>query len=331
VKRLAYSTASGDDPGLPTVLFIVGPTAVGKTSLVLELAKTWPLEVVSMDSRQVYRGMDIGTAKPTRAQREAVRHHLVDVADPDEQFDAACFAASSKEVLRRIMAEGRLPVVAGGTGLYMRALLDGFFRGPGRDDVIRGKLLSVAREKGAAALHDRLVRIDPAAARRIHPNDATRLVRALEVYELTGRRISDLWKQSPGRPYDCSPCVVGLTTSLQELDARIEQRTGRMLERGLIREVQSLMEKGYGSELPSMSAVGYREVAACLRGEVRTEALEGLIARSTRRYARRQLRWFRADARVHWIEARDTVVLAEQVTEYVRLQAGLPDCVEAAN
>ncbi len=297
------------------MLFIVGPTAVGKTALALELAKVWPLEVVSMDSRLVYRGMDIGTAKPTKAELKAVRHHVIDVVDPDEHFDAAHYVDLASSAIDAIIAASRAAVVVGGTGLYMRALLDGFFGGPGRDEGVRRHLRELADERGVRFLHERLACVDPEGAERIHPNDITRLVRALEVYEITGRPMTDLWHESPGRPCVDHPLVVGLTMPLRELDRRIRERTAQMLDKGFVQEVQHLLQRGYGPDLPSMSAVGYREVAACLRGELSPGTLEELIARSTRRYARRQLRWFRADARVQWLDSRDRNGTVEHVAQ----------------
>jgi tRNA dimethylallyltransferase len=299
---------------MPPVLFIVGPTAVGKTALTLTLARTRPLEVVSMDSRQVYRGMDIGTAKPSPAQMAQVPHHVIDVVDPDGRFDAGRYACLAGRALDEIVAGERVPAVVGGTGLYMRALLDGFFRGPGRDDALRRELGLAAREKGTVFLHTRLAAVDPVSARRLHPNDVTRIVRALEVYEITGRSMTELWRESPGRPYACQPLVVGLTMPLRELDRRIQERTRQMLDAGFMREVETLLQTGYGPELPSMSAVGYREVVACIHGTLSPDVLEERIARSTRRYARRQLRWFRADPRVQWLDGREPDGLVEHVT-----------------
>ncbi len=294
---------SFEPSGSPPVLFIVGPTASGKTGLALALAERWDMEVVSMDSRQVYRGMDIGTAKPTRAERIALAHHVVDVVDPDEPFDAARYVGDASSSLDGIIQRGKTAAVVGGTGLYMRALLDGFFRGPGRDARLRRQLEGMAADGRTHVLHERLARVDPEAAGRIHPNDVRRLVRALEVYEITGRSMTELWRSSPGRPYPCRALVLGLSPGLADLDRRIAARVHTMMEIGLVEEVQDLLRKGYSADLPSMSAVGYREVEAYIRGAfTEKETIERTI-RSTCRYARRQLRWFRADARIRWLES----------------------------
>jgi tRNA dimethylallyltransferase len=279
-------------------------------------------EVVSLDSRQVYRGMDIGTAKPSPTERDALPHHVLDVVDPDEPFDASKYFVLASRALDQIVGRGRVPMVVGGTGLYMRALLDGFFRGPGRHDDVRRRLLALARQRGPEYLHGRLSAVDPASARRIHRNDVVRLVRALEVFEVTGRPMSELWERSPGRAYSCRPLVVALDRPTSSLDMRIRERTRAMLQHGFVEEVARLLDGGYGTDLPSMSAVGYREVAEFLGGGLGREELEESIARATCRYARRQLRWFRADPRVRWVDAENHRASAELVTRFWELHAG---------
>jgi tRNA dimethylallyltransferase len=313
VNERALSSVTLDAASRDPVLFLVGPTASGKTSLAMALADQLAVEVVSMDSRQVYRGMDIGTAKPTPAQRARVPHHVIDVVNPDDLFDAARYAELAGDSLRAVVPRGRVPLVVGGTGLYMRALLDGVFRGPGRDENVRRRLRALATGRGTPYLHERLASVDPAMARRVHPNDLRRLVRALEVFELTGHPMSVLWTTAPGHSYRCRPLVTGLSIALDELDKRIAARAQRMIEDGFVDEVKGLLQKGYSPELPSMSAVGYREVAAYLGGAARLEQAVERLIRNTGRYARRQIRWFRADSRVRWLDARDTDAACGQV------------------
>jgi tRNA dimethylallyltransferase len=278
-------------------LCITGPTATGKTDLVLELAERLPLEVVSMDSAMVYRGLDIGTAKPSPATREAVPHHLIDILEPTEAYSAGLFAQHAALAIEQIHERGRLPVLVGGTLLYLRALRDGLSALPRADAELRAALDREGAERGWAALHERLGSVDPAAAARIAPSDRQRIQRALEVFALTGRPISEL--QQEGR-HARQRGVLTLALVPQDraaLAARIERRFDAMVERGLVAEVEALQARGdLTAELPSMRAVGYRQIWAYLRGDYGWEAARSKAIVATRQYAKRQLTWLRGDA-----------------------------------
>jgi tRNA dimethylallyltransferase len=288
---------------MPRIVVIVGPTASGKTALSLGLvdavrARGREAEVVSADSQQVYAGMDVGTAKATPEERARVRHHLIDVVRPDEAMTAARFVALADAALADIAARGRAAVVVGGTGLYVRALLHGLFEGPGADAALRARL----EAQGAAALHARLGAVDPEAAARIDASDLRRLVRALEVFELTGTPISVHQRAHDIRraPRRYPARVVGLDPERQELRSRIARRVEAMLAAGLVDEVRRLADAGFDLGLRAFDAIGYREARACLRGELDAGALAETIAAATRRFARRQLSWFRSEPDVVW-------------------------------
>ncbi|HSD66482.1 MAG TPA: tRNA (adenosine(37)-N6)-dimethylallyltransferase MiaA [Vicinamibacteria bacterium] len=271
----------------------MGPTASGKSALALRLARARGGEIVSCDSLQVYRGLDIGSAKPTPEERAEVRHHLVDVADPGEAFSAAEYARLARVALAEIAARGRLAIVAGGTGLYLRALLLGLFEGPSRDDALRRRLEGLADRFGEARLHRLLARVDPVAAARIRPRDRVRVVRALEVYRATGLPISD--QQRAGAPAlrGFRTLVVGLDPDRAALREAVEVRTRAMLARGLVEEVRGLLGHGYGSDLRPLRAIGYRQAVAVVLGEMTAGEAEASIVAETMRFAKRQRTWFR--------------------------------------
>jgi tRNA dimethylallyltransferase len=284
------------------LLVIVGPTASGKSELALHLAGQLAAEIVSADSVQVYRGLDIGSAKPTFDERARVPHHLIDVADPDEQFDAARFRALASRAINDIEGRGGRVVVAGGTGLYVRALLGGLFPSPPKDPELRSSLIIEAKRRGREALWERLAASDPVAAGRIHPHDLVRIVRALEVIALCGSPLSDLQAGHAfaERPYRY--VKVGLRLPREELYRRIEERVKEMLAAGWLEEVRSLVSR-WGPEARALQSLGYRQLAAHLKGRLGLEEARGAIIRDTRRYAKRQLVWFRADPQILWLEA----------------------------
>ena len=272
------------------ILVLSGPTASGKTAFAISLARLFPLEVVSADSMQVYRGMDVGTAKPSPAERAEVPHHLVDVADPDEGYSAGRFVADAEAAIRGIRSRGRIPLVAGGTGLYIRALLKGLDPLPS-DPAVRERLSRRWKEEGGEALHEELQRVDPASAARIHPSDRVRIVRGLEVAEMTGdppsaRKTS--WT-SGGSRYR----VLFLVREIEReaLYRRIDRRVDGMFRRGLIEEVEGLLAKGYARTLPSMGALGYRHVLSHLLDGIPRDRAVREMKRDTRRYAKRQITW----------------------------------------
>jgi tRNA dimethylallyltransferase len=286
--------------GRPLVA-IVGPTAVGKTALALRLANHLAVEVVSADSRQVYRFMDIGTAKPSARERQQVRHHLIDVVDPDEVFTLVQYQELAYSATDDVHVRDRLPLLVGGTGLYVAAVLEGLGipRVP-PDPELRGQLEAEADAQGCEVLHERLRELDPRAAERIDARNVRRVIRALEVCIRTGKPISSLQAKSPP-PYRI--LRIGLTMPRKPLYVRIDERVDRMMSAGLLEEVQSLVERGYGLELPSMSGLGYRQIGMYLRGEVSLDEAIALIKRHTRRFARRQTNWFRSDdTRITWFD-----------------------------
>jgi tRNA dimethylallyltransferase len=283
------------------ILVLSGPTASGKTAVALSLARAFPLEIVSADSMQVYRGMDIGTAKPTLAQRAEVPHHLVDVADPDEKFSAGRFVAGAEEAIRGIRKKGRLPLVAGGTGMYIRSLLRGLDALPA-DPGVRARLTRRWEEDGGKALYRELRRIDPVSAGKIHPSDRARVVRSLEVAEMTGEPASAQkarWVSGESR-YRILFLV--LSVEREELCRRIDRRVEEMFRAGLVEEVNGLLAKGYGRDLPSMGALGYRHVLShLLDGIPRGQAVDQM-KRDTRRYAKRQVTWLSGEPGVIRLE-----------------------------
>ena len=279
-------------PDAPLIV-VAGPTASGKSALALRLARERGGEIVSCDSQQVYRGLDLGTAKPSAAERAAVPHHLLDVADPRESYSAAEFARAARLALDDIRARGRLAIVAGGTGLYLRALLHGLFEGPSRDDALRARLERIASRRGDARLHRLLARVDPAAARRIAPRDRVRVVRALEVYFRTGRPISEEHRGGGAPLAGFRPFLVGLAPDRARLRDAVAARTRRMLADGLVDEVRGLLAAGVPADARPLQAIGYRQAMAVVRGE-RTEAQAELeIVAATMRFAKRQMTWFR--------------------------------------
>ena len=283
---------------------LIGPTAVGKTSVAILVARQLNAEIVSVDSRQVYRELDIGTAKPTHEEQAQARHHLLDVVAPTEPFSAANFQSAADLAIKDIHGRGRLALLAGGAGLYYRAVVDGLFEGPGADPAVRSRLEAEADELGSEALHVKLTTVDPEAAHRIHPNDRMRLVRALEVHELTGRPISEHQRQSRSGPARYDVTVIGLRRPRETLNRRANLRIKKMLSDGLVDEVARLRDK-YRRSDPAFDGFGYREIWEHLDGRCVIDRAVELLRRHTHRYAKRQMTWFRADRRVHWLDVAD--------------------------
>jgi tRNA dimethylallyltransferase len=304
----------------PPLLVVVGPTGVGKTAAAVALAERLPIEAVSADSRQVYRGMDIGTGKPSPEERRRLRHHLLDVVDPDERYHAARFRRDALEAMAVIRARGRLPVVVGGTGLYVRVLLKGLTPAPPADPALRSTLTAEAAREGPEALHARLRAIDPAAAARLHPRDHVRLVRALEV-QLSGAGRPEATEGSgdwTGRaPFHL--LMVGLAQERRRLGERLAARVRAMLAHGMMEEVKQLLDAGYGDQAPGMATIGYRQLAAAAQGRLPLEEAVRLIIRDTARYAKRQMTWFARDAEVRWLDvdaAGGTAGAADQIARW---------------
>ncbi len=281
----------------PPLLVIVGPTGVGKTAVAARLARRVPMEVVSADSRQVYRGMDIGTGKPTAAERAAVVHHLLDLIEPDERYHAARFRRDALAAMDLVRSRGRLPVVVGGTGLYVRALLKGLDPAPPANAALRASLEALAAEHGSGALHERLTTLDPGAAARLHPHDRVRIIRAIEKC-MAGAAPEDGWgsRKPPWRVL-----VVGLTRERRSLNQSLKVRVEGMLERGMMGEVARLLAAGYDAASPGMNGIGYRQLVAAAQGRLAEEEALRLFVRDTQRYAKRQMTWFRRDAEIQWL------------------------------
>lgn len=287
------------------LLVLVGPTAVGKTNLSLDIAERFGCEIISGDSMQVYRRMDIGTAKASEAERRRIPHHMIDIHDPDDPFSVAEFQERARSLITEIHARGKLPFIVGGTGLYIESVCYDFrFSEAGSDDLYREQLRVFADVHGDEALHDLLKAADPISSERIHPNDRRRTIRALEVKHLTGVSLSEqLAGQTKQSPYET--CLIGLTMDRALLYNRIERRIDEMVEAGLVEEVRQLLAEGCSRDLVSMQGLGYKEMAGYLEGECTlAEAIE-LLKRNTRRFAKRQLSWFRRMKEIHWVELAD--------------------------
>ena len=283
------------------LIAIVGPTAVGKTAVALRLADELSVEVVSADSRQVYRYMDIGTAKPTAQEQQRVVHHLLDIVDPDEPFTLVQYQRLAYAAIDDVQRRGRIPLLVGGTGLYVKAVLEGLnIPHVEPDQELREQLYAEAEAEGCEVLHNRLRELDPVAAERTDARNVRRVVRALEVCYRVGKPVSRLQNVSPP-PYHIKR--IGLTMPRDRLYQRIDERVDRMLAAGLVEEVRSLVQRGYSYDLPAMSGLGYRQIGMYLRGEVSLEEAVALIKRHTRRFVRQQANWFRADdPQIGWFD-----------------------------
>jgi tRNA dimethylallyltransferase len=287
------------------VIAIVGPTAVGKSELALQLAQCFSLEIISADSRQVYRYMDIGTNKPSPAETAAVPHHVIDVVEPDQDFSLAMYHQLAFEALKAIRQKDKVPLLVGGSGLYVWSLMEGW-RIPQvpPDREMRGRLESRAEQDDSQSLYRELQAIDPAAAERIDPSNIRRIIRALEIYYATGQPPSQLQrKEKPG----FSILVIGLTQERSELYRRIDERADKMIQRGLVEEVEELLRKGYSPSLPSMSGIGYKQIGQFLRGEMTLPEAVDKMKYETHRLARHQYAWFRlSDSRIRWFDVSGT-------------------------
>lgn len=294
------------------LIVICGPTAVGKTAASVALAQRIGAEIIAADSRTIYRFMDIGTAKPSSRQRRAVPHHLLDIADPDEVVTLATYRRLAAEASAQVRGRGRVPLLVGGTGLYIRAVVEGFTIPAVPPDHELRRRLEETEQHAPGTLYARLAAVDPAAAARIHPRNARRLIRALEVFERTGRPISTL--QERGEPLRRT-LQIGLTMAREALYRAIDDRVDAQIAAGLVEEVRGLLARGYAPSLPSMTGLGYKEIAAHLDGGIPLEEAIRTLKRRTRRFAKRQYTWFRADPRIRWIDVDD--LDAEQVARAI--------------
>jgi len=298
------------------VVAVVGPTGVGKSALAVEIAERFQGEVVNFDSVQVYRGLDIGAAKPSPEERSRVPHHLFDILEPWEEFNAAAYAQRAERVIREIVARGQLPVLVGGTGLYLKALLHGLFpvEVPRK---LREELRQRLEREGLESLYAELLRVDPQAAQRIHPHDRVRILRALEVFYATGKPFSELAREHAFQEQRFRALKIGLYLPRAELYRRLEERVEKMLAQGLLEEVQGLLARGLSPGLKPLQAIGYRHMIAYLQGRMSLQEAVRLMKRDTRRYAKRQLTWFRADPEVHWFHPEEKEKIFQLINQFL--------------
>ncbi|MBQ7887787.1 MAG: tRNA (adenosine(37)-N6)-dimethylallyltransferase MiaA [Clostridia bacterium] len=289
----------------PTILALVGPTGSGKTKTAIAICEVLNAEIVSMDSMQIYRGMDIGTAKPTREELAAAPHHMIDVCDPDQIFTVSMYRDMACKVIDSILSRGKRPLLVGGTGLYLQAISYEISLGEkGADSKLREELNQIAEKPGGAQeLHRRLEVVDPQSAKKLHPNDVRRVIRALEIFETSGKAKSEQGNEAfKEGPYHV--LVYGLSLPRDQMYARINARVDRMISEGLVQEVETLLSKGISPkpEGGAMQAIGYKEIVSALQGEIPIDQAVALIKQSSRRYAKRQWTWFRHDPRTQWFD-----------------------------
>ncbi|MDD4335578.1 MAG: tRNA (adenosine(37)-N6)-dimethylallyltransferase MiaA [Desulfotomaculaceae bacterium] len=308
----------------PPLVVICGPTATGKSYVGVQIAEKLNGEIISADSMLVYRGMDIGTAKPTPAERSGIPHHLIDIVEPDQEYNAALYQEQARAIIADIKNREQLPVMVGGTGLYIRAVIDDYdFSGARGSEVYRKKLLKDAEEHGAAKLHERLHKIDPGAAAKLHPNDIRRIIRALEVYKYTGTPISSFHKTDRSRQSIYNLLMFGLSLEREKLYKTIEQRVELMIQTGLVEEVQELLSRGFSPELSSMRGLGYKEIIEYLQGGRSLTQSVDILKRNTRRFAKRQMTWFRRDRRIKWLNVDQDDVSGAIINEINRFVEGV--------
>jgi len=300
-------------------IIVSGPTASGKTALAIELAERLDSEIISADSMQVYKGMEIGAAAPAPEDQARVKHHFVSFLEPDEQFSAGAFERMARPVIDDLNARGKIAVVAGGAGLYIRALIEGLFHGPERDDSIHERLYREAEEKGMPALFARLNKCDPVYAGLINENDPRRIMRALEVYELTGEPLSKLHAEHQAGAMPLNVVQTAFDWPRDELYARVDKRVDIMLKSGFLDEVQRLLDTGHGEHIQRLRSLGYREFAKYLAGDCSYEEAADAMKQNTRRFAKRQLTWFRNDPAIHWIKVEPDRDMRSYVEEVLNL------------
>jgi tRNA dimethylallyltransferase len=300
------------------IIALIGPTAIGKTELSLDIAADFSCEIIGVDSMQVYRYMDIGTAKPSIEERGRVPHHLIDVADPDEDYSVGRYVVDANQAIHSVQHNGNIPFLVGGTGLYLRGLTEGLTELFSGDPIVREELKKeLAENEGRQLLYDELVRVDPESAARIHPNDSQRLLRALEIYRTTGRPWSKHLAQEEKNKSLQNVLKIGLTCEREVLYERINTRTRLMVEQGLEQEVRMLLDQGYHGQLKSMQSIGYRHMVNYIEGRWSLEKALELLARDTRHYAKRQYTWFNKDPEIRWLAPAQRDEIFQCITAYV--------------
>ena len=299
------------------VVVIAGPTATGKTELAITLATEFGGEVVSADSMQVYRYMDIGTAKPGKQDRARVVHHMIDIRDPDEDFSAADFSVDGKEAIEAVNSRGKAAFITGGTGLYIRALTRGIFEGPGPDLGLRARLERKAEAEGPEAVFNELRALDPISAGRIHPNNLKRVIRAIEICRLSGRPVSELHVEHGFGAEDFEVLRIAVTKERDELYRSIDDRVDKMLSKGLLEETRALIEMGYSTELKSMQALGYKEMCRHLSGGSTLAEARAAVKKNTRNYAKRQITWFKNEDGYKWFNAGGKADIMREVRSFL--------------
>ncbi len=287
------------------IIVLAGPTGVGKTELSLAIAERFKAEIISMDSMQIYRHMDIGTAKPTLAERSRIRHHLVDYVEPDEIYHVSRFVSDARQAIADISSRGHLPMLVGGTGLYMRGLLEGVFELPDIPDKVRAQVRHDLQEQGNAKMYQELMACDPETAARIHQNDSQRLARGLEIFRATAIPWTEHLSRQQQNAAEFEVLKIGLRRNRDELYQRINARVGMMIDQGLLAEVENLLSMGFGPELGPMQSIGYRHMVQFIQGEWSWQEALTFLARDTRHYAKRQFTWFGRDEAFHWFHPAD--------------------------
>jgi tRNA dimethylallyltransferase len=305
----------------PKAIIIAGPTGVGKTSFAIRLAGCFQGQIIGADSMQIYRRMDIGTAKPTLEERSMVPHHMLDIVNPDEPFDAETYATLSLSVITDMRERGITPFVVGGTGLYIKALIHGLFDSRPADREIRARLKREAGKEGAAVVYERLKRVDPETAGTLHVNDTYRIIRALEIFEATGSPISEYRRRHRFQKRRLTTLKLGLHMERDRLYKRIDERVETMIHAGLLDEVKNLRDSGYSAELKSMQSIGYRHMFDFLEGRVSWSEALRTMKRDTRRYAKRQMTWFKADREIVWVDPLVSGEVEDRIGEFLSSNA----------
>jgi len=301
----------------PRIVVITGPTGGGKTAVALSLAREFNAGIISADSMQVYRYLDIGTAKPTREEQKQVPHHLIDCVNPDEWFNAARFRAEADLAIDKLHRQGRTVFIVGGTGLYIRVLLGGLLPGPGPDEVLRGNYKDLMNLHGKACLYEELRIRDPAAALTLDPNDAVRIIRALEFFTATGRSITEAQGRHGFQDKRYKVLKIGIFSDRDNLFARIDERAAAMIAAGLVEETRELLARGYGEDIKPMQSLGYKHIFNYLKGVCSLEEARDSMARDTRKYAKRQMTWFRAEKDMLWMSPDDKPAIERSIAEFL--------------